>query len=351
MSSNWKLEQDLDSINSACVDIFSALAGARIFLTGGTGFIGCWLLEAVRHANVKLNTGITVRVLTRSDLLFKKKYPELANNGAFSFINGDVCDEILDFDSYTHVIHAATDASADLNETNPLKMFNTVVEGTRRALQFTNRQKSARLLFLSSGAVYGQQPWKIGKVPESWLGGPNCVEPRAAYAEGKRAAEMLCAVYHKQFGLDVVIARIFALLGPYLPLSTHFAAGNFIRDAIDGYTISVNGDGTPQRSYLYASDLIVWLLHILVKARPMQPINVGSEEAISVADLARKISTVIGLGKYEILGKAQIGWNPGIYVPDTCLAATQLGLTRTVTLDQAILRTALWHGWKMRNQQ
>jgi dTDP-glucose 4,6-dehydratase len=157
---------------------------------------------------------------------------------------------------------------------------------------------------------------------------------------------MLCAIYQKQFGLQIAISRIFALLGPYLSLGIHFAAGNFIRDAMAGKKVVVNGNGLPCRSYLYASDLTVWLLHMLVRAESCKPYNVGSDESISVKELAEQVAKTLGDGTYEILGAKDIGWNPGRYVPDTNLIEGDLGLKRTVSLENAILRTAIWNGWE-----
>lgn len=346
MHKNWSLEQDLKYIVDACSDDFRKLSSTNIFITGGTGFIGCWILEAIRYSNLTLKTNIHVSILTRSVVNFKNKAPHLADYELFNFIEGDVSSFILPAQSYSHLIHAATDASADLNENNPLQMFNTVLNGTKRALDFAVEKNINNVLFLSSGAVYGQQPWEIKNVPESWLGGPNCVDARATYAEAKRAAEMLCAIYMKQFGLKVSIARIFALLGPYLSLGIHFAAGNFIRDAMLKKRVVVNGDGLPCRSYLYASDLAVWLFKMLTDKRQLPPLNVGSDESISVGELAKKVSSLVGSGEYEIMAKLDMGWNPGIYVPDTELAYKELGVKRTVSLDEAIIRTAMWNGWK-----
>lgn len=342
----WTIESDLQDILDQTTIVWPELKGAHIFITGGTGFIGCWLLEALKYANEKLNLSIKATVLTRSASSFEKKAPHLASYEGFKFVEGNVCDFASPLGEYTHVIHAATDASADLNENNPRQMFNTVIQGTHRALDFAVEKKAKRVLFLSSGAVYGQQPWEMTNVPESWMGGPSCVDPRATYAEAKRAAEMLCAIYQKQFGLEVAIARIFALLGPYLSLGIHFAAGNFIRDAMAGKKVVVNGNGLPCRSYLYASDLTVWLLHMLVRAESCKPYNVGSDESISVKELAQKTAETLADGEYEVLGAKDIGWNPGRYVPDTSLIESDLGLKRTVSLDEAIVRTALSNGWK-----
>lgn len=342
----WSLEHDLDNVLQQTAAVWPELRGARLFITGGTGFIGCWLLESLRHADQRLNLGVHATVLTRNPQAFQHKAPHLADYPGFQFIAGDVCDFETPKGEFTHLIHAATDASAQLNETDPRRMFDTVIQGTRRALDFAVEKSVGRVLFLSSGAVYGQQPWEMERVAENWIGSPSCTDPRAAYAEGKRAAEMLCAIYQKQFGINIATARIFALLGPYLSLDIHFAAGNFIRDAMQGKPVIVTGNGLPCRSYLYASDLTVWLWHMLVRAEPGKPYNVGSDESVSIRDLAERVSHVLGHGEYQILGSQDKGWNLGRYVPDTSLIGLDLGLHRTVSLDEAIRRTALWHGWK-----
>jgi dTDP-glucose 4,6-dehydratase len=249
-------------------------------------------------------------------------------------------------DRYDYVIHAATDASADLNENDPRRMFDTIVTGTRRALDFAMAAKAGRVLFLSSGAVYGVQPWEIENVPEDYLGGPDVTQYRNAYAEGKRAAEMLCGIYAKQFGLDIVSARIFALLGPLLSLDIHFAAGNFIRDAIAGRKVVVRSTGAAVRSYLYAADLTVWLWVIFLRAKPNSVYNVGSEEGISIARLAERVATLLGDGGFEVLGEPDGAWNPGRYVPSTAKIRNELGLEPSVGLDEAIRRTAIWNGWR-----
>lgn len=342
----WSLKQDLDNVLRQAAPVWPELRGARLFITGGTGFIGCWLLESLRHADQHLDLDVQATVLTRDPQAFRRKLPHLADYPGFHFIAGDVCNFETPAGEFTHLIHAATDASAELNEKDPRRMFDTVIQGTRRTLDFAVEKAVVRVLFLSSGAVYGQQPWEMERVAEDWLGSPSCTDPRAAYAEGKRAAEMLCAIYAKQFGSKIAIARIFALLGPYLSLGIHFAAGNFIRDAMQGKPVIVNGNGLPCRSYLYASDLIVWLWHMLVRAEPGKPYNVGSDESVSIRDLAERISRVVGDGEFHVLGAPDTGWNPGRYVPDTSLIGRDLGLHRTVSLDEAIHRTALWHGWK-----
>ena len=347
----WNIQQDFEQISRLGENSFKQLNNSHLFLTGGTGFIGTWLLKAIAFVNETKQAHIEVTILTRNPQAFAQKHPDLAENPLLHFIKGDVLTlaDVMPVHGapFTHLIHAATDASADLNENNPLQMFDTVVFGTRQVLDFAVKQKISQVLYLSSGAVYGQQGANTPYVDEGALMAPDCTNPKNTYAEAKRASEMLCAIYGKQFGLQITIARIFALLGPLLNLDIHFAAGNFIRDAMAGKKITVSGDGRPERSYLYPTDLIVWLLAILTDGAPGTAYNVGSQEAISIADLASLTSSVLGNSGYEILGLSDSGWNPGRYVPSNKLIQTQLGVEQTVDLASAIKQTAIWNGWRL----
>ena len=320
-SPQWTVEQDFAHIGEQAKLSFDQLKDSHIFLTGGTGFIGTWMLEAIRFVNESQGANIQVTILTRNPESFHSKYPHLFEHPNFHYLAGDVValpyENLASVGKFTHLIHAATDASAELNEVNPLQMFDTVVLGTRQILDFAVKEKISKILYLSSGAVYGQQAPGVDYVAEDSMSAPDCLNPKNTYAEGKRASEMLCAIYGKQFGCQIVVARIFALLGPLLNLNIHFAAGNFIRDAISGKKISVSGDGRPERSYLYPSDLVVWLLAMLTHGKSGTAYNVGSEEGVSIADLAKLTSSLIGNQGYEILGLSDSGWNPGRYVPSS----------------------------------
>jgi len=339
--------EDIAGIFARLSGDWARLAGARLFITGGTGFIGRWMLESLSDANRRLGLGVSATVLTRDPAAFAARAPHLAADAAFTFVSGDVLSLAHPHDNFTHLIHAATDASAHLNEHDPLKMFDTVVTGTRRVLDFARACGVRRVLFMSSGAVYGQQPWEMTHVAEDYRGGPDLLTHRSAYGEGKRAAEMLCQIYRKQFKLDIVNARIFALLGPWLALDIHFAAGNFIRDAMAGRKITVLSDGRAVRSYLYAADLVEWLWAMLLRAPENATYNLGSEEAISIGHLASRVARVLSSqGGHEILGQPDPGWNPGRYVPSIAKLRTEMGLAPRVGLDEAIRRTAVWHGWR-----
>lgn len=333
------VEQDLAAIDTALAPLWPSFDGARLFFTGATGFIGRWMIEALVRAPVD----VEITILSRDPAGFAARVPHLARR--CRMIGGNVIDFDASVGAFTHVVHAATDASAALNANDPRRMFDTIVAGTRHVLDFAIERGRPRVLNLSSGGIYGIQPPDLPFIPESWTGACDPLDPRSAYGAGKHAAEMLCTIYGAQFGLDIVTARIFALLGPLLPLDIHFAAGNFIRDAIAGRTITVVGSGQAERSYLYVADLAVWLWTLLLRGRTGAAYNVGSEEAVSIADLACRTAALLGAPDVEILGRPDPGWNAGRYVPSTALLRNELGLTPTVDLDAAIRRTALANRW------
>jgi len=340
------LEDDLQSILEMGREIWPSLNGARFFITGGTGFIGTWLLESFVYVNNQLQLNMQAVVLTRNAKAFTSRVPHIALHPSISLLEGDVRSFTFPEGNFDVVIHGATDASAKLLAEDPICMFDTIVEGTRRTLDLAVKSGVKKFLFLSSGAIYGEQPDHIKFSSELDRNGPICSDASSAYAEGKRAAELLCVLYAKQYGIEAKLARCFAFVGPYLPLDIHFAIGNFIRNAIAKETIQVKGDGTPYRSYLYAADLTYWLWRVLVKGKTATPYNIGSDEALSIAELAALINRVLRGAGVEIRDKPKEASHPKRYVPSVKLAETELGLAQTVTLEQAIIKTACWHGWK-----
>lgn len=342
---NWNISEDFSAIFHAVGPKWESFNRARIFLTGGTGFIGTWLLESFHYAASISDYKFNITVLSRNPEAFIRARPHLASWNGLQLVAGDVSNFTFPEGHFDYCIHAATDASAALNRDNPRQMFETILGGTRRVLDFAVDKKIQHMLMLSSGAVYGQQPWGMERVSEDWMGGPDCTNAVNAYAEGKRAAEVLCAIYQKQFDVNVSTARIFALLGPYLPLDTHFAAGNFIQNGLKAEDIIVRGDGRPCRSYLYAADLVVALLHMLASDEKNETYNLGSEKSVSIAELAQVVAKIMGRN-YRILNEVDSGWNAGRYVPDMSKLNAKFGMVEKTTLEDAIIRTALWNGWQ-----
>jgi len=335
---------DLDHVLAHTTGVWEELRGARLFVTGGTGFVGTWLLESFVWACDCLQLDAAMTVLTRSPEAFRAKAPHLASHPSIRLLQGDIRTFPFPDVGFTHCIHGATEASAALNREQPLIMLDTIVKGTRRTLEFAVRSGVERFLLISSGAVYGTQPSEVTRMPETNSAGPDPMDPSASYAEGKRLAELLCTLYHQQHGLICPIARCFTFVGPHLPLDTHFAVGNFISACLQERDIEIRGDGTPYRSYLYAADLAIWLWTILARGASCRPYNTGSENAKTIAELAATVVSSVHPGtQVRVAQTARAGIAAQRYVPDTSRARGELGLLEHVSLEDAIRRTAAWH--------
>lgn len=330
---------DLDHILAHTETVWREMAGASIFITGGTGFFGLWLLESLAWANARLKVGVRATVLSRNPKAFSIRTPHLAADRSIEVVAGDVRDFDFPRTRFTHVVHAAFDSSRAI--ASPLAAFDTIAAGTRRVLEFAARQPLQRMLFVSSGAVYGPQPKDMERIAESHGGGSDPLSPASAYAEGKRVGEFLCGLAAAN-GLPVCIARCFAFLGPGLPLDGHFAAGNFLRDAHLERDIVVKGDGTPLRSYLYAADLAIWLWTILLHGKSGRAYNVGSDKAISIGELARLVASCRKARREVTLLNKPADGAAERYVPDIGRARQELGLDIAISLPQGIRRTLAW---------
>jgi nucleoside-diphosphate-sugar epimerase len=339
-----RLARDLDMIAERTESLWKDFRGQRIFITGGTGFFGCWLVESFCYSNRALNLGARATVLTRDPGSFARKCPHLASDPALTLLEGDVRSFKYPSGEFRYVIHAATEARARQAAEASLEMLSTIVDGTRRTLEFAASHGTKAFLLTSSGAVYGKQPVEMTHVPETYLGSPDQLDPGSVYAEGKRLAEQLCVQYTRKFEIGCKIARCWAFCGPHLPLDEHFAIGNFIGDFLAGRPIQIKGDGTPRRSYLYAADLAIWLWTILFQAPDLVPINVGSARDVSILELAHAVAhTLKPETEIHVAQKVIPGGHPARYVPSVERARELLGLEEWTSLEESIRRTADWH--------
>jgi dTDP-glucose 4,6-dehydratase len=332
-------EEDLHRCHAVLgLSSWRALAGLSIFFTGGTGFIGKWLLATLIDANERLGLDCRITVLSRDPSTFQRAWPAVARR--VNWIAGDVRDFSITNEHLDVIVHAATDVASQVSSQD---VFSTCLDGTRRVLELASRCGASRLLLVSSGAVYGPLPSGMTHVPETHLGGPDPLLASSAYGEGKRVSEWLCSQASAN-GLEVKIARVFALVGPHLPLDKQFAIGNFLKAAMAGEQIIIQGDGTPFRSYLYAADMAAWLWAVLIRGAKAHAYNVGSEESVSILDLAERISNLLGC-KIDIATRHQPDPRtaPTHYVPSTARARIELQLPVAMALDEAIARTASWY--------
>ena len=337
-----RLEQDLEQIRTEGALFWEDLRGARIFVTGGTGFFGSWILESFSFLNRELDLGAEMTVLTRDPAAFQAKAPHLAGDPAIRFHSGDVRRFDFPEGKFTHLIHAATPVLSRENQKNPALMVATIIEGTRHTLEFAKQAGVRKFLLTSSGAVYGRQPPDVPFLKETHPGSASATI--FSYGDGKRKAEEMLCESATESGFDALIARCFAFVGPYQPLNSGFAVADFIGSCLKDAPITIGGDGTPYRSYLYASDLVVWLWAVLLRGKSGQPYNVGSEERITIAELARKVVSVLKPETpVRIMKTADLSVPPEQYIPSTERARAELGVRQAVSLTEAIEKTAQWH--------
>jgi dTDP-glucose 4,6-dehydratase len=337
------LAADLEHILRHTQGIWEPLRGQRIFITGGTGFFGRWLLESFARANTALELGATACVLTRNPAAFAAKAPHLAADAAIQLLAGDFTGFSFPDGPFHSVVHAATEPEFAARADAPMGIFDANVNGTRRVLEFTRQCGASRFLFTSSGAAYGRQPTEMTHIPEDYAGAPDTMDANSAYGQSKRACEFMVAMYARQYGFAAPIARCFAFSGPHLPLDLNFAIGNFVRDALAGGPIRIGGDGTPRRSYLYAADLAIWLWTILLRGESCRLYNVGSGDDLSIAELAEKVAAIVAPEVRVTIGREPVAGSPvARYVPWVARAGSELGLKVWISLDEGIGRMAQW---------
>jgi dTDP-glucose 4,6-dehydratase len=319
------------------------LQGKRVLITGGTGFIGTWLLETISWFNKNCSHPCKVYVPTRSPGAFVRKVPHLASSPEIILLPCDIADFKYPGDECNFVIHAATPGEPRTLMCDSVGVAETIVRGTRQVLEMASQKKVEGFLFVSSGAVYGVQPPDLEKIPEDFLGAPDITNVRSAYGEAKRYAEMLCTLYHQRDGLPVHIARPFTFIGPYQDVNAGFAVTDFIRDGLQGGPLTIQGDGTAVRSYCYAADLTAILWKILFRGTVGRVYNVGSDESISIIELANKVIAFLDTPvEITIRSKPDIKCRPARYVPDISRARSELGIDICTDVDTAIQRTMSW---------
>jgi len=323
---------DLAEIRQRGARDFEALRGAKLFLTGGTGFFGKWLLAAFDHADTELKLDLRVTILSRDPRRFLEQWPEAKTRRGWHWFEGEVAEVPILLERFDYILHAAADTTAISTPAQEQLRTRAIVAGTERMLQLARQARAKRLLHISSGAVYGARAGASTGAREDDFADATAVTP---YGAAKRQAEELCL----RGDVDFVTARAFAFLGPHLPLDAHYAAGNFIRDARRGGPIEVRGDGTALRSYLYPGDLVVWLLALLARGERRRAYNVGSDEVVSTAELARAIAGEVEPPCEVIIQSIQPHGPQNIYLPNLARARDELGLEISVPLREAIRRT------------
>jgi len=337
--------QDCENALAGKTDLLKALRNETVLITGGTGFFGTWLAEMISRLNDVHKFGCRLVLMARRPNLFHEKAPHLAKRPDIVLVSQDTC-RLMELPPETsYVIHAAASPDSRLHASDPLQTIDTIVNGTNSVLAAATRLPALKkIMLVSSGLVYGAQPWEMPAIPESFMGSIDCSAAISAYVEAKRVSETIAAAYRSQHRLPITTVRPFAFIGPYQLMDRPWAINNFIRDGLRGGPIRILGDGTSVRSYMYPGDMAFWLLRILVDGVTGRSYNLGSPAGITLKELAEKVAACFPKSidiecrflTNEVARRSRL-------VPDISLAGQELGLSITVDLMTAIRRTILWN--------
>jgi dTDP-glucose 4,6-dehydratase len=337
------IQEDCANVTKNSTHLLDELRNECILVTGGTGFIGTWLAELISFLNDHYAFNTKLILLASRPNKFFSKAPHLSNRDDISFLEKDIRTIVDIPHNVTWIIHAAANPDNRLHASDPLHTTHVIVNGTDRILEACTRlPELKKFLHVSSGLIYGAQPWDIPAIPEHFPGSLDCTSFSSAYAEAKRMSEMICTVYRNQHRLPIVTVRPFAFIGPYQQLDRPWAVNNFIRDSLLGGTIRILGDGETVRSYMYPSDMSWWILNILVRGNIGRTYNIGSPFGITLKELAGKIADHYPIKPKIILNTSDKRMRRSIFVPDVTHAQKTLMLDLQVNLDEAIKRTLTW---------
>ncbi len=308
----------------------SSAGGAkpRAVVSGGAGFIGSHLCEAL------LNHGMRVLTLDNFITGSPANLKHLEGNPDFEFRRQNVNEHIDIEGDVRYVLHFASPASPPQYDANPIHTLKVGTIGTMNMLGLA-MAKEATFLLASTSEVYGDP--LVHPQPETYWGNVNPIGPRGCYDEAKRCAEAFAMAYHRAHGVDTRIIRIFNTHGPRMQVSDGRAVPNFMAQALRGEPLTVYGDGKQTRSLCYVSDLIRGVLNVLEKGDEL-PTNLGNPHEVTMIELAETIIRISG-SKSRIEHRDLPVDDPKQRRPDITRARTLLGWEPHVDLEDGLKRT------------
>jgi nucleoside-diphosphate-sugar epimerase len=315
----------IDSVN------LDRLKGSTLFVTGGTGFFGIWLLNLVQLLNER-SYSIKVSLLTRSKAAFLQKYPHFSSLSWIEWVEGDVESYRYPETKFDLFIHGAAN-TAPVGLEHQYDVFRSIVWGTEHTMKHAIAAGARRVLLISSGAVYGEVPYEFNSIDEGTSTAPATNQPLNAYGEAKRAAEMLAYCMMNANGIDIVTARCFAFAG--YGIGEHLVLNHLIKQAKSDAEIALRGSGKAKRSFMHGEDLAVWLLKLLVDGVSGEIYNVGSDESYTIYDLACFIRDRLASSKKVVITGALKQEQRLNYIPSV-KKARELGLDIWTTLAEIV---------------
>jgi len=355
------VREDLDAICGQLKEELGQMAGKRVLVTGGAGFLGYYLVQGLLHHNRAASADRAIGVTVYDN--FSRGTPAwlvgLGSDPHLTLVKHDVTHPLpADMPDFEYIIHAASIASPIYYRLHPIETMDANVNGLRflleecRSRRERGRKPVEGFLFYSTSEIYGDPTPENIPTPETYRGNVSCTGPRACYDESKRYGETLCVNFAGAHGLPIKMARPFNNYGPGLKITDGRVLPDLARDILAGRDMVMLSDGSPTRTFCYITDAIVGYLKILVRGRAGEAYNIGVERPeISVGDLAELLARVGA----ELLGyrgkvvrkvssdKHYLVDNPNRRCPDIRKARGELDYRPGVGLEEGLSRMLTWY--------
>ncbi|WP_181784387.1 NAD-dependent epimerase/dehydratase family protein [Pseudonocardia pini] len=335
------------------------MAGGRLLITGGAGFLGYYLVQVPLAWNDAHPEYPPIRVTVLDNYI--RGVPawlgELATRPDVDLRTVDVREPLpTDLDDVEWIIHAAGIASPTYYRAHPIETMDANITGLRSLLDMAAARSTARpvqgFLFFSSSEIYGDPEPTAIPTPETYRGLVSCTGPRACYDESKRYGETLCVNFARERGVPVRMARPFNNFGPGMKITDGRVIADLCRDVLEGRDVALLSDGSPTRTFCYVSDAVTGYYLALLRGGDGEPYNIGTEEPeISMTELAEALvrqakelfGSTLQVTRRVSGEQAYLVDNPNRRCPDLTKARTELGYLPEVGLEEGLRRTLLWY--------
>ena len=337
--------RQIDYINNdldACFNNTQAIQDLKnkvIYISGSSGFMGSWLLEAIRYLNESHGFNTKAYATAKEPELMMKRNPHLFSENVES-LKIDVRSLFEIPSDVTHVVNLAGVPDVRVHASDPLRVMDTNIQGVCNMLSASSRLPMLeKFIHLSSGLIYGKVDSEL--ITEKELGTLEMASPSTCYVESKRVAETYCQVYRSQFRMPIVTLRPFTFIGPHQSIEMPWAINNFIKDAINGGPIRILRNEANRRSCMYPADMVNLILRTMARGESGDSFNLGSDDSKSMSDIAEIVSRCFSK-KIMVELPINKSTDKSIFVPSMKKSSAKLKFELKYNVETSIKKTIEW---------